>query len=137
MRGDVAMGALALGSRERGGFSDSQIELLKTFAEQAVIAITQRRDVSRVANPHSRSSGIAGIPDGDQRRAEGISRAAYDLDTVLTMLLVTAERLCGANRGQIWRKDGETFRYAAGHINVHRLIGKRKSKQRLGLAEGR
>ena len=40
MRGDAAIGALALGSRERGGFSDSQIELLKTFAEQAVIAIT-------------------------------------------------------------------------------------------------
>jgi len=40
MRGDVAIGALALGRRERGGFSDSQVELLKTFAEQAVIAIT-------------------------------------------------------------------------------------------------
>ena len=39
MRGGVAIGALALGSRERGGFSDSQVELLKTFAEQAVIAI--------------------------------------------------------------------------------------------------
>ena len=40
MRGYVVIGGLALGSRERGGFSDSQIELLKTFAEQAVIAIT-------------------------------------------------------------------------------------------------
>ena len=38
MRGDVVIGALALGSRERG-FSDSQVGLLKTFAEQAVIAI--------------------------------------------------------------------------------------------------
>ena len=31
----------------------------------------QRGDVSRVADPHERSSGIAGIPDRDQRRAEG------------------------------------------------------------------
>src|SRR5215813_11435948 len=40
MRGGAAIGALVLGSRERGGFSDSQVELLKTFAEQAVIAIS-------------------------------------------------------------------------------------------------
>jgi two-component system NtrC family sensor kinase len=39
MRGGAAIGALVLGSRERGGLSDSQVELLKTFAEQAVIAI--------------------------------------------------------------------------------------------------
>ena len=39
MRGGMAIGALAMGSRERGGFSDTQVELLKTFAEQAVIAI--------------------------------------------------------------------------------------------------
>jgi GAF domain-containing protein len=40
IRREVAIGALALGSRERGGFSDTQIQLLQTFAEQAVIAIT-------------------------------------------------------------------------------------------------
>ena len=34
------------------------------------------------------------------------------------MLLVTAERLCEANHGQIWRKDGEAFRYAASYMNV-------------------
>jgi two-component system, NtrC family, sensor kinase len=32
MRGDTVLGALALGSRERGGFSDSQVALLQTFA---------------------------------------------------------------------------------------------------------
>jgi len=40
MRGGVPIGTLHMGSRERGGFSDTQIELLKTFAEQAVIAIS-------------------------------------------------------------------------------------------------
>src|SRR4051812_1388066 len=40
IRGGLPIGAIALGSRERGGFTDTQIELLKTFAEQAVIAIT-------------------------------------------------------------------------------------------------
>ena len=71
MRGDVVIGALALGSRERGGFSDSQVELLKTFADAGGDSDRQRRDVSRIADRARRSSGIAGIPDRDQRRAEG------------------------------------------------------------------
>ena len=40
MRGDAVIGAIGMGSREKGGFSESQVELLQTFAEQAAIAIT-------------------------------------------------------------------------------------------------
>ena len=40
MRGGTVIGALGMGNREKSGFSDSQVELLKTFAEQAVIAIS-------------------------------------------------------------------------------------------------
>jgi two-component system NtrC family sensor kinase len=40
MRDGQAIGAISLAGKDPGGFSDSQIELLKTFAEQAVIAIT-------------------------------------------------------------------------------------------------
>ena len=43
IRGGVPIGALHMGNRERGGFSDTQVELLKTFAEQAVIAIETAR----------------------------------------------------------------------------------------------
>src|SRR5262249_13001193 len=39
-RGTEVIGAVVMGSRDIGGFSDSQVELLKTFADQAVIAIT-------------------------------------------------------------------------------------------------
>ena len=34
------------------------------------------------------------------------------------MLIITAVRLCEANHGQIWRKDGEVFRYATSYMNV-------------------
>jgi GAF domain-containing protein len=39
MRGDVAIGALNLG----GGFYDSHVELLQTFAKQSVIAISSAK----------------------------------------------------------------------------------------------
>ena len=40
LRDGAAIGAMAMASGKIGGFTDSQVELLKTFAEQAVIAIT-------------------------------------------------------------------------------------------------
>jgi two-component system, NtrC family, sensor kinase len=40
LRDGAAIGAMSLASLETGGFSDSQLALLQTFAEQAVIAIT-------------------------------------------------------------------------------------------------
>src|SRR6478672_305059 len=43
MRGGLPIGVLSLGSRQRGGFTDTQVELLQTFADQAVIAIENVR----------------------------------------------------------------------------------------------
>ena len=70
MRGDEVIGAIGMGSREKGGFSDSQVELLKTFAEQAAIAITSAETIAR-CKPGRVIFRNLGIPDGDQRRAEG------------------------------------------------------------------
>src|SRR5215468_695217 len=43
LRSGLPIGAIALGSRELGGFTDTQVELLQTFADQAVIAIENAR----------------------------------------------------------------------------------------------
>jgi two-component system, NtrC family, sensor kinase len=63
IRGGVPIGALQMGSRERGGFSDAQVGLLETFADQAVISHRERAAIQR-------EQGGAGAADGDRRDFE-------------------------------------------------------------------
>ena len=71
MRDGEAIGAIALGSRETRRLLRQPDRAAEDLRRAGGDRDHQRRDVSRVADPHERSSGIAGIPDRDQRRAEG------------------------------------------------------------------
>jgi two-component system NtrC family sensor kinase len=81
MRGDLPVGVVALGSRVLGGFSDAQIELLKTFADQAVIAIESAQLFSQV-----------------QQRSRELARSLDDL-RIAQDRLVQTEKL--ASLGQL------------------------------------
>jgi two-component system NtrC family sensor kinase len=118
LRDGVPLGAITIGRPAMGPFSDIQLNLLQTFAEQAVIAITSAQTYRALQGRTGDLQESLEYQTATSDVLKAISRAAYDLDTVLTMLLVTAERLCGAHHGQIWRRDGDIFRYAASHMNV-------------------
>jgi hypothetical protein len=99
--------------------------LLTTFAEQAGIAIgsapdTHRELQTRTAELTDALETQSATPD----MLKAISRAAYDLDPVLTMLISTARRLCNSSHGQMWRKEGKVYRYAAslGSVPAYREI---------------
>ena len=119
MRESEAVGVIGLRRAEAVRFSEGQIELLKTFSDQAVIAIENARLFDEV---QSRTRDLEEALQQQTATADvlkAISRTAFDLDTVLETLVSTAVRLCNATRGgQIFRRHGEVYRYAASQMNV-------------------
>src|SRR4029077_13067477 len=113
MRGEVEIGALALGRRERGVFSASQIGLLKTFAEQAVIAITSAETYRALQTRTSDLQESLEYQTAISEVLKVISRSAFDLQPVLDTVVTTAARLCNAEMAAIGRREGDLYRGVA------------------------
>jgi signal transduction histidine kinase len=103
MRGDVAIGALSVARRALGLLSDKQRAVLKTFADQAVIAIENTRLLNELRESLQQQTATADV-------LKVISRSTFDLKSVLQTLVESAGRLCEADFAMITRqKDGVLF----------------------------
>ena len=91
-------------------YTDRQIELLKTFADQAVIAINNVGLFNETQEALKQQTATADV-------LKVISRSAFDLQAVFDTLIGSAIELCQATRGVIWLRKGEQFRLAA-HVNA-------------------
>jgi two-component system, NtrC family, sensor kinase len=106
LRNDEAIGTVVVNRREPGGFTDEEIALLETFADQAVIAIENARLLTEL---HARTAELT--QSVGELRALGevgqVISSTLDLQTVLSTIVTRATQLAGADAGIIYEYDAE------------------------------
>ena len=115
LRDGVPVGSIAIARAQAGLFPNRQVELLKTFADQAVIAIenirlfdeaqARTRDLSESLQQQTATADVLKV----------ISRSPGQLEPVFKAMLENAVRICEAKFGILFLSEGDAFRTVALH----------------------
>src|SRR5262249_973301 len=113
LRDGAAIGVITLGRPEAGRFPPTQVELLRTFADQALIAIENARLFTELQarNPDPTEALEQQTATSDILRV--ISRSQTDVQPVFETIVQSVLALCGATFSGVYLLDGETFSLAA------------------------
>jgi GAF domain-containing protein len=109
------IGAIAIYRQEVRPFTDKQIELVKNFAAQAVIAIENTRLLNELRQRTDDLSEALEQQTATSEVLQVISSSPGELEPVFKTILANATHICEANFGNLLLYDGREFRVAAMH----------------------
>src|SRR5262249_9532174 len=113
VRDGEPIGTISVGRLEPRPFSQKQIELLKTFADQAVIAIENVRLFTELEARNKELTGSLARQTATGEVLRAISRAQTDAQPVFDIIAASALRLCNGGHSGVWLYDGELLHVAA------------------------
>ena len=122
LRHDEVVGAIAVARREPGGFTDDEIALLQTFADQAVIAIenvrlfTELQEKNRaLTQAHAQVSEALEQQTATAEILRVISGSQTDIQPVFDTIVKSAAQLCDGVFATLFRFDGELLHWMSQH----------------------
>ena len=101
-------GTILLRRKQLRPFSEREIALVKTFGDQAAIAIENVRLFNETKEALDQQTATANV-------LKAISRTTFDLDPVLETLVENATRLCKADMGHLYLRRGDTYEWVTSH----------------------
>ena len=139
LRGEQCVGVITVARRTPGPFSDRQVGVLESFADQAVIAIENVRLFNETREALERQTATAEI-------LKIIASSPSDVQPVFDALVEKAVQVCGAQTGMIFRREGDMMRLDAAcgarkafveHVRQHGVPVDRRTVTGRTVTEGR
>ena len=107
MRNGVAVGVVGFAGDAIGGFTETQIALLQTFANQAAIAVDNARLLREIEARNTDLAESLELQTATSEVLQLISANPGDLQAVFDGIVVQAARLCDADIASITRHEGD------------------------------
>jgi two-component system, NtrC family, sensor kinase len=119
LKEEKLIGAINIFRQEVRAFTDKQIELVSNFAKQAVIAIENTRLLNELRESLQQQTATSEV-------LQVISSSPGQLEPVFQTILANATRICEANFGNMYLRNGKTLQLAAAHNTPLALVEERR-----------